>query len=291
LFIAIQIPLADLRPFLDSETARLPMPGWPSPQVDVEFVRAVGAVRERRRGGLAPWLGEGYYANATRALRFPPGFGRWPFFDGPKATRLHCVFRRYFSDGRAVARVEVGFGPRNEWQKLKPLDGSELLGVLASCLAVPVEVPTPSGDRTTTELLGAGRPISSHLLRSTTALDAADEPKDWWLRALRPTAIAVYHSSEITVLPRGATKVPLAPGGPFAHHTVLARGGVSVPVWLIARDQIASWDEMRRIRLHLFRLHAEREVLKWTLSPASEGRLAGANGAEPWGGPPAALPE
>lgn len=281
MFAAIQIPLADLRPFLSAETARLVIPGWPNPQVDVEFVRAFGAVRERRHGGLSPWVGEGYYANAARALRFPPGFGRWPLIGKANTARLQCVFRRYFSDGGAVARVEVGFGPRNEELEPEALDGPGLIELIAGCLAVPVRVPMPGGERAAAELIGAGRPIAKHLLRSTT-INAGGKPEGWWLRALRPTAIVVYRSGEVLDLPQTVTTVPLQPGGPSIHHTVLARGGISVPVWLIPWEQTANPDEMRRIRLHLFRLHAEREVLKWTLSAAAQGRLASAGDIEPW---------
>jgi hypothetical protein len=282
LFIAIQIPFADLRPFLDEETARLAIPGWPNPQVDVEFVRAVGAVRERRHGGLSPWVGEGYYANAARALRFLPGFAGWPPIGQANAARLPCVFRRYFSDGGAVARVEVGFGPRNEKLDLEGLGGSELVDLIAGCLAVPVRVPMPAGEWAAAELIGAGRPIARHLLRSTTTNNSGGDSEGWWLRALRPTAIVAYESSEVSDLPATVTTVPMEPGGPSIHHAVLARGGISVPVWFIPWEQTDNADEMRRIRLHLFRLHAEREVFKWTLSAAAQGRLTGASDIDPW---------
>lgn len=282
MFVNIQLPFADLRPLLDEDVGRLPLPGWPNPQVDSEFVRSVGAVRQRRAGGAAPWMGEGYFADATRALRFPPQFARWPYGFGWGSTTMRNVFRRFFSDGRAVTRIEVGFAPRNRNLPLEELDGQGLLGLIAACLSVPVRLKSADDGKVTTELVLSGRELARHLIRATTRNGARPPVEPWCVRSLRPIAIATYAPDEVASIPRGAKEVKFDEEGHRAHHLLVARHGVTVPVWLISEYEVEDQDQLRRLRLHLARLHAEREVFKWTLSCASQGKLAGPNSGPAW---------
>ncbi len=282
MFVTFEIPIADVRPFVGSETARLAVPGWPTPLVDAEFVRSVGPVRERRLGGLSPWAGEGYYANAGRAIRFPRGFGQWPYCDETRTTRLHCLFRKFFCDGGAVSRVELGFGPRDRFDKAELAAPNELLALVARCLAIPVEVPCEDGSLSACELVRAGPPLARHLLRSTTSSADALALENWWLKALRPVLVITLHDSEIDRVPKTARRISLNASGAVAYHLVAGHNGVTAPVWILPWHERGERDLIRRVRLHLFRLHAEREVLKWVLSAASQGRLANASSADGW---------
>ncbi|HEY5943702.1 MAG TPA: hypothetical protein VIT89_12690 [Solirubrobacterales bacterium] len=281
MFVNVQLPFADLRPFLGTASGRLALPGWPSPQVDAEFVRAVGAVRQRRAGGLAPWMGEGYFADATRAVRFPPRFARWPYAHGYNGTTMQNVFRRFFSDGRAVARLEIGFAPRNRYSQLMQLDASGLLALITSCISVPVRVPAAEEGTASSELLLAGRVLARHLLRATTKNGSQPQVESWCLRSLRPIVVVIYHPDEISAVPH-SKKTPINADGNYIYSLLAGRQGVTAPVWLIPVDQAGDVDHLRRIRLHLSRLHAEREVFKWTLSCAAQGRLAGPEDGDAW---------
>lgn len=282
MFINVQIPFADLRPFLGTDYGRLPIPGWPHPQVDAEFVRAVGAVRQRKAGGVSPWMGEGYYADAARAIQFPPKFARWPYAWGGNSTSMQAIFRRFFSDGRAVARMEIGFAPRNRYSQLMGLSGTDLVSLVASCLGVPVRVRSADNGKVTRELVVAGRELARHLQRATTRNGSKPPAEPWCVRSLRPIVVAVYRPEELVEVPRGAKEVPIDAQGHRAWNLLVGRNGITVPTWLIREDQVRDRDHLRRIRLHLFRLHAEREVFRWTLTCASDGKLAGADSPEPW---------
>lgn len=71
MFLVLQHPLVDSRCFLDPETSgRLLAPGWPLAEEHKEFVRSVGIVRRRKRGGVGAWAGEECFSDAKMAFKF-----------------------------------------------------------------------------------------------------------------------------------------------------------------------------------------------------------------------------
>ena len=114
MLISIQYPIADLRPFVESEGGRLTRPGWPWVTPGEDFVRAFGGVQKRYRGGLPGWVGEGVHCIAAKSIRFQPGE---PHFFNLQDTELgldakvpvRVAFRRLYADGLAVVKVELGF--------------------------------------------------------------------------------------------------------------------------------------------------------------------------------------
>jgi hypothetical protein len=284
LFLAYQVPLADSRVFLGAGTGRLTAPRWPSKgrgagtmlEPGREFVRAVGQVRVRRRGGIAPWVGEDAFADATRALRFPPGIGPWriPLAED-RYVRFGWAFRRFNSSG-PVARVECGLRQTTR-DRGEPLDARRLSDLVGACLRKRLEVRTQARAWEPAQLATCDRPLARLLLRSTTArvaLRAAD-PEAWWLEAGRPLAVLEYsaHLDSDGTVPRSRRVETLADWGIQLHHTTLEVAGRPVAAWLLGVGDAANADALRRLRIHLFRLHAEREVLKRILSNVATGRI------------------
>ena len=111
MFIVYQSPLVDIRPFLNVETHRLLVPTFPLPQPGHDFLRSTGLVKYRLRGGVDPWPGEGIYCDVRRALRFELAPSEWPLINQLKeaGVNISSVFRRYLSDGEAIARIDLGF--------------------------------------------------------------------------------------------------------------------------------------------------------------------------------------
>jgi hypothetical protein len=112
MFAAVQIPLADLRHFVSEPTGRLLVPPWPLADPSKHFVRAVGPIRERRRGGVSEWIGESLYCDARHAVVFPKR-GMLEHA-GYKSAYLTPLYRRFLAFGRAqwpgtVARLDIGF--------------------------------------------------------------------------------------------------------------------------------------------------------------------------------------
>lgn len=280
MFVAVQIPLADLRPFVGTDTGRVPRPGWPNPQVDADFVRTCGPVRERPRGGIEPWSGEGAFANATRALRFVAQRDRWARVGMPPSVPLRCIYRRLYSDGTAIMRAEVGFGVPLGRRPPDRILAAEARAAVDDCLAIPVRVPIGAGEFKSPSLAMAGPALARCLLRAT--LLKGVTPERWWMSAVRPTAVVAMGSEDLEKLAQSADRVSVGSDGPTVLHQVFELEGRTVPVWFLPREYPFDPELLRRIRLHLFRLHAEREVLKCVLSAAAAGRLADAAQPEPF---------
>src|SRR5260370_3926367 len=152
MFFAFHIPLVDVRPFVHADTSRLTSPTWPLPTAGKEFVRAFGQVSNRPRGGVERWSGESSFCGATRALRFLPPLPTQRIGLRDQPSQLWCVYRRFFTDGQSVSRLEVGL--RLRWpEKYSALDRSELLELIQRCLAITVQIPTQADNTQTCDLI------------------------------------------------------------------------------------------------------------------------------------------
>jgi hypothetical protein len=260
LLVVVQIPIADARPFVD-RTQRLDRPMWPLPLIGREFVRAAGHVRARRQGGVAPWPGEEVFVDARRLVRFAQAAGH------PVALprqELRPAFRRLTADGSALIRLEVGLRIRLRWQLAPP----EVAAVIDSAADLQVRVPTPLGC-TTGGLLDSDSKIAAALLRSTTR---SLHGPSWWLSPGDPLMLVHAHVAELPRLPKGSRRVDLRSLGLAPSHDVflawypVAWNGRRVGVWLLRYTRRSDHHEvMRRLRVHLLRLHAERECLRQML--------------------------
>lgn len=276
---SIQYPLNDARPFLEAHTHRLQAPFWGvAPEVGKEFIRNSGIVKHRRRGGLESWPGEEVYCNASRAVRFLSGLRGRPVGAFDHALSLTCAFRRFFSDGANVGRFEVGIKilpgkDEEDYLCIYPMFARDCLALLEACLAVPVKVPIGRGEYIRTQLGSCGRYLEDHFLRATTAyVDGNIAPTEsWWLRAGQPLILIEYTVDEIDQLPKYARPVPIIEGLDTAlSFYKIERGGRSISTWFLRMDptkngyQDLSAEEhntLRRLRLNLFRIHAELECL------------------------------
>lgn len=262
--ITVQFPLADLRPFLATETRRLVAPDWPTVRADVDFIRSFGTVLKRKDGGLEEFPGEDVFCNAARAIRFSPDFCiRADLGLGHR----YCAFRRYFSDGSAVTRIEVGVGFRN-----RKVD--DIATLLEETLALPVKIgrgpaaaPVP--------LLRADRPLARMILRASTKGHDDLKPPPWWIVPCEP-AILVEHNLDREPVPVPARfKViehPAEQGMELAHGR-MTFGGRAAGVWLFGIRDAHDRDYRRRLRLALLRLHAQREIVKEVLRAISADKL------------------
>src|SRR5262249_20494940 len=161
MLVTIQFPLADLRPFVADPTHRLPTPDWPTPRVGTDFIRLLGQVRDRLFGGVKEWPGEHVFCNASRALRFEPAFSTER---GTGTRRRYCAFRRFFSDGEGLARIEVGVGFRGK----HPWTLTELFAALHDVASLPVSIGRAT-QTTQTPLFRAGSPLARLTLDATTS--------------------------------------------------------------------------------------------------------------------------
>lgn len=254
--VLVQLPFADARPFV-ADARKLRIPPWPQAEPYSEFVRAVGQVRKRRRGGVYPWLGEDVYCDARRALRIKA--------TGQEGRHGLCRFRRYLSDGGALSRIEVGI--------MLPSSPRGFTSALDQVLSLLFTVPGPDGS-IVGDLLEVRPALARHLLRSTTP--CRHEPfwgEDWWLQPVQPLVIAECRDESLLV-PAGSQRVPVAEEHGISLHTYeVSTGKTDLRVWLLHADGNADQGVLRTLRVHLLLLHAERMALRHILRQLSIGRL------------------
>lgn len=286
MFAVFQVPLTDVRPFLDEPTHRLVSPAWPISHLPDDpykrpFVRGFGSARTRRLGGVEEWPAEDKYCDLSHALRFESRVLKNEAGAlGPKA-RTYCAFRRLFWDGQLKAagsvegRVEVGFGMRAE-PGFEGLGASPFGALLDALLGQRVRVAPLRKPLTGTAPVVAAQPLSragsalarSYLTASTaSAGQAALVGHDWWLQAGTPLLIVEYvRDREVDALPARTVPVPL-PGDTLPGIRIfLGRRtveGRERPVWFFECDPAGhSRDALRRLRINVTRLNAALSSLR-----------------------------
>ncbi|MDE0805294.1 MAG: hypothetical protein OSA99_18495, partial [Acidimicrobiales bacterium] len=184
MFVALEYPAADIRRFLPGGPWVLDRPDWPDPvtrqddSTGYDHLRGFGAVEKRRRGGLGTWSGEHAFALAHNALRFPSSLGSAAAAGSNQALRgARVAARRFFNDGTAVARLELGLALRDG----DPIDA------IRDAATLGVRVPALSGPRLAEfEMRLAHGPIFRNYLRLTTR---RGEYEPWWCTPGQPLAL------------------------------------------------------------------------------------------------------
>jgi hypothetical protein len=132
MLLIVQIPIVDSRRFLSAAAPAIApsrSPSWPDPRPP-QHVRFWGAIRRRPLGGVDEY-GEGMICDARGALRFAtlPHVPPLPRdYAGPAdGVRLVPRFRRFYFDGHAVGKFEIGFVPRPDQAFRLPAKGFRLL--------------------------------------------------------------------------------------------------------------------------------------------------------------------
>jgi len=265
--ISIQFPLADSRPFLNIDSGLLKRPTWPRPAA-TEFVRHFGSIRGRKLGGVKGWVGENDICEAVQALKFVEFL--------PKMYR--CAFRRFFFDGHALGKYELGVSTkRRVW-----FEGDDALKAVNNFLSTRVAIR-----RSTTsegfQLAESGRHIADLYLAATTSSKCNTKPQKWWVEAGTPLLVLEYREDEWIELPHWLkiTSLEVPPEfGVSLSHCFIDYKGNRIPMWILGREHQQSksyWDSYRRdwylsrfnkartLRLYLLRLHAEHYCLQTIL--------------------------
>lgn len=260
--MGIQIPIIDIRPLVKAETFQHPYPTFPHPErihsrrsalhYRTNFLAQVGPVRPRLKGNSIPWAGEEYYINAKTAV----------ILDGDKSNigqdRVTVLYRNYLTDG-IVGRLEIAFRtkakvPRN---RRRPVELRILgrRGHVRGGFNVPLE-----------EL---GPVFAQHLLRATTVSQHTEHAESGWLRS-GPVAVMTQAESY-------KETQSYAPAESTTDESILsfewARANSSrVLFWSLDQWKERS-DELRRLRLHLSRLHADYAAFSLVIRMCQSGAL------------------
>lgn len=248
LLATVHYPLADLRPFVDAKL-RIPVPSWPNPISG--FIRGFGAIAERKRGGIADFIGEHWHCDASRAILIP----RWQFAVG--GAEIECRHRRFFSDGRCYSRVEIGFRARTSTNSTRQL---------------AAEILNTRGMVRTNGNLGASRPLSILGTNLATAYTKASEPRGVTSRLVKAGRPIMLIESDDDIKPPS-----------FALQTIGEKArikDVKLSTWR-TDDGVRCWlltgmntEARRDTRMCLIGLHTEHECLAATIQAISSHEIA-----------------
>jgi hypothetical protein len=276
MLIAIQYPLPDFRQFVE-DSGRLPLPSWPVPRVRAHFVRSLGGIEHRKLGGLEGWVGEEKLCEAGNAFRFSQSLcfhDRSSSFQFP----LRCQYRRFFSDGLAVSKFEVGLVSTRPGSI--DLGAAEATNVLKHCLTQRVEVRGSGGDASPCKLIEAGAALARLCRRASTETTKQNHAQEWWVQAGTPIVMLQYSGREKVALPDfwiRRLRLTSDLGFDLSRCLVEYPGG-SVPMWMMGPVWFHEAANARLLRLYLMRLHAELECLAAVFREILSGRLAAQRG-------------
>ena len=289
MFGAIQIPLADLRFFVSETTGRLTLPSWPLADPTRHFVRGTGPVRRRKRGGAAEWIGESLYCDARHAVVFPAGPGQAKEEAG-SGLNLTPLFRRFLATGRsswpgAVARMDIGFKVRGRTDtgrittQILPSPRHAAHAIAMAQIMVPPRNQARSA-------LTSGPALAAKVLHETTSTSQPlAERQLWWVQAGCPLILieAPFERRYLTALEPALEVGKAAQRSHEAvalhHFSYIESGRYRIPVWTLFYGRDIPPEKLRLLRIHLWRIHSEREVLRLVLAECIQHRLDPSNPA------------
>lgn len=279
MIVVFQVPIADSRLFVGTDTGRLYRPNWPSPSADVEFIRSFGPIRARRRGGVPGWVAESEICDAHRALKIPEyPTDRSAFRDKP--VHAKPLFRRFYFDGLAVGKFEIGIqisGLRLPWVRSK----IPLLKLLQDLLHHKVYVRVSKHSHIECNLGKIGPHLANLYRMSTTKVSWSNASvPNWWVRAGPPMLfVQPAIDDEIAISQEARDVITLVSDyGILLSHDWVNYNGSYLRTW-IHRDVIIRgiqrnfFEVARRIRIYLIRIHAEHECLRLVLQNITEKNL------------------
>jgi hypothetical protein len=278
MLILVQFPLVDARRFLSDKTGRLERPTWPTPlpfpdrprrriaaaaipapisnpahptlehpaqKIEYDFIRSFGVVRQRKLGPITGWAGESLFCDLKNLLRFHRTPPEVAFRDTNGWTlKIRGAQRRFFTDGRAMGRFEVGFrlswaapaGAAAQQTPVVPPEG------VAQIVRFVMEAPMSIADHYTARDFGDAkkkRPgrhelmiadLAPALSRAYLHASANDVPgsgnaqdHSWWVKVGNPVMFISFGQGELDRLPVSASALSMRRAAPAINAA--AAGG------------------------------------------------------------------
>jgi hypothetical protein len=277
MFAVVQFPIADARRFVPDRKLRHGKPSFPKPRThsEAEFIKCFGPATDRKRDPDPEYADEQYFCRANRAILFA-NLHSQRIMVGSQRIPVSCRFRRLFSDGKVVSRLEIGFSSSGKPSPLVALTGEQCVDLVTGLMSLQTRVrtlespgPWESRDdyfvpRNPASLISIGKRFARLYAGATTnpkltAAERADQ-SDFVIDA-PPLVIVEFNDHEIDSLPAEARLVdPALVNGAHIGFVHITLSGTKFGAWFVQRRG-ASDDALRRLRLCILRLNAERQVL------------------------------
>ena len=261
MLVCLQFPISDLRRFLDYPTGLLSVPSWPYPDHQKDFVRSFGPIRRRPLGGIPGWAQESRICEAHKSLRFAQIYNSGPAnFPFP----FKCVFRRFYFDGLAVGKYEIGFVI-----KISIFNSKLLKKALQYLLSLPVKI---ENQKQYVPLGNAGKLLSEYYLKCTTST-SFDNNKiaNWWINNGSPILLIeskTKNLNEQRIVFDGFDTIYNYKHQLGLYHLWFYSGQHKINTWFLRifnekNDEISktNYKRNRTFRQYLLRLDAEQECL------------------------------
>ncbi|HRP57785.1 toll/interleukin-1 receptor domain-containing protein [Agriterribacter sp.] len=280
MFITLQFPLFDYR-FFKTDPNKTERPKWPEPGNNAR-VRYFGEILGRNKKYLGPWDDEKKYCNAAGVLNFC-GLKEEHFFKSLYSNPYHAriLFRRFQSDGRCMAKFEVGFSDQlrngvatqaNE----KKTSSFNLYKYVERYLLCPVKIKVGSRLSDYLPLIEAGEKLRDAYYWTTTKGKKSFEAKDIKHQAepCEPALLIQFRAGEINPDHLFAQKVDmpfLSKEGIELYCThisyTIGRRKYHLKTWMIITadedtpllsGQFRTYNQtVRYLRINLLRIHVE----------------------------------
>ena len=263
MLLTLRIPVVDLRPFCFSDyprSVRLPST-WSE---DRDFVRYFGPVTKRWRGPIDPWVSERAYCKYDRALRFPPSYPALLTRDIPDLVFFGIKRRLYPATTRNdLFHVDLQLAGRSKSFSLKPGTSFrtyspakiDLAATINAVLSMPATVMAALDSPVTQQLGRLGPSIARALDVATTVGD----PSGKLVSGSPAIAIEIEERDAIATMRGGEWNI--REGLRLTTRTVVFNGRV-INVFVVKRPHWVDRYRARALRIHLLRLHSEREYLR-----------------------------
>ncbi len=274
MLLILQFPIADSRLFCKEKCNRLSRPSWPEPVVGSDFVRSIGGVHHRPLGGIGGeyWESEKSYCDAKGLVKFQNTI----YYPGTnESIGVDIVFRRLYFDGRAAAKIEIGFKISRILREVN-LD-IYCKTVLNTMITVPPAQDAKVGIIQPSKLILAGTMIARGYCLSTTKHSAVSTPKfPWGVNAGQPLVIAETSSAD-TKLMHGSfdlANLSIDSASFKLYHATKVISGITYRLWILNRIGAGRGrKDVRNLRLWLSRIHAEKETIHTLFRSIADGRL------------------
>jgi hypothetical protein len=204
--------------------------------------------------------------------------------EGPSVAHLTPLYRRFVAFGQAqwggaVARMDVGFKVRGRYTTGVPTGRILPIPEVTALAAATVKLRVPPDDRLRT-LLTAGDAIAEKLRTVTTSLvDPPVSVNQWWVQAGIPLVLieAPFTERFIASLDPPTKLGIISPDDhnslALHHFSHIEYQGQRAPVWTLFYSDNISTEQLRLLRIHLWRLHNEREVLRLVLNACLQKQI------------------
>ena len=263
MLLTLRIPVVDLRPFYRADYprgVRLPTT-WSE---DREFVRYFGPVTKRWRGPIDPWVSERSFCRYDRALRFPPSYPALLTRDVPNLVffgikrRLYPATPRnelYHFDLQLAGRAELfSLKQGTSFRSYSPVE-IDLAVTVDAVLSMPTTVLSALDSPRKQSLGRLGPSIARALDFATTVGDPSGE-----IISGSPAIVIETEERDVISTTWGG-QWEISEGLRLTARTVIFDGR-AINVFVVRRPRQVDRYRARALRIHLLRLHSEREYLR-----------------------------